>query len=65
MAARQAQYRGYKMKILRSDSGWRMEAIPPSPKLPYLQLFSFSVNVTSEEDPIKLVEEEIDRVLGS
>jgi hypothetical protein len=65
MAARQTQYRGYKIKILRSDSGWRIEATSPSPKVPCLQLFSFSVNVTSEEDAINLVEEEIDRVLDS
>jgi hypothetical protein len=65
MAARQTQYRGYKIKILRRDSGWRIEATPPSPKMPYLQLFSFSVNVTSEEDAINLAEHEIDRILES
>jgi hypothetical protein len=65
MSAHQLQYRGYKIKIIRSDRGWRIEAVPPSPGEPYLQLFSFSVNVASEEDAINLIQEEIDRGLES
>jgi hypothetical protein len=45
---------------MRSDSGWHIEALPPSPGEPYLQLFSFSADVASEEDAIRLIQNEID-----
>jgi hypothetical protein len=65
MPTHHLQYRGYKIKIMRSDSGWHMEALPPSPEEPYLQVFSFSVDVASEEDAIRLIQKEIDRSLGT
>jgi hypothetical protein len=57
------QYREYKIKIMRSDSGWHIEALPPSPGEPYLQLFSFSADVASEVDAIRLIQNAIDRSL--
>jgi hypothetical protein len=63
MPAHQLQYRGYKIKITRCDRGWRIEAVPPSPRESYLQLFSFSDDVATEEDAISLIQEEIDKVL--
>jgi hypothetical protein len=65
MPAHQLQYRGYKIKIIRCDRGWRIEAVPPSPREPYLQLFSPSEDVATEEDAITLIREKIDGVLKS
>jgi hypothetical protein len=56
-------YRGYKIKIMRRDSDWHIEALPASPSYPYLQLFSFSVDVGSDQDAIKLIQNAIDRSL--
>ena len=63
MPTHHLQYRGYKIKIMRRDAGWHIEAIPRSPAEPYLQLFSFSIDVASEEDAIRLIQKEIDRGL--
>jgi hypothetical protein len=60
MPAHHLQYRGYKVKIMRSETGWHIEAVPRTPREPYLQLFSFSVDVVSEEDAISLIQKEID-----
>jgi hypothetical protein len=48
---------------MRSDSGWHIEALPSSPVEPYLQMFSFSVDVASEENAITLIKNAIDRSL--
>jgi hypothetical protein len=56
-------YRGYKIKIMRRDSGWHIEALPPSPAYRYLQLFSFSMDIASEADAIRLIQNAIDRSL--
>jgi hypothetical protein len=65
MSTHHLQYRGYKIKIMRRDSGWYIEALPPSPEEPYLQFFSFSVDVASEEDAISLIQNAIDRSLAT
>jgi hypothetical protein len=62
---RELQYRDYRIKIMRSDRGWRIEAAPRSPGKPIIQLFSFSEDIVSEQDAISLAQREIDKVLES
>jgi hypothetical protein len=64
MLAHHLQYRGYKIKIMRSETGWHIEAVPRTPGEPYFQLFSFSADVASEQDAIHLIQKEIDRGQG-
>lgn len=40
MPAHHLQYRGYKIKIMRSETGWDIKAVPRTPLEPYFQLFS-------------------------
>ena len=54
MPHHELQYRDYRLKIMRSDRGWRIEAAPRSPGKPIIQLFSFSEDIVSEEDAISL-----------
>ena len=62
MPTHHLQYRGYKIKIMRRDAGWHIEAIPRSPAEPYLQsVFFFLDRFASEEDAIRLIQKEIDR----
>src|SRR5262245_58488920 len=37
MLPQHLEYRGYKIRIMRSDTGWHIQALPRSPPEPYLQ----------------------------
>jgi hypothetical protein len=61
--ARELRYRDYRIKIMRSDRGWQIEAVPLSRGKTILQLFSFSDDIASDEDAIGLARSEIDKIL--
>ena len=61
---READYRGYKIKMQRRDLCWIVSVSPTRPELPILERYSFPTFTQSAREAIAQAKRRVDRVLS-
>jgi len=61
---REAEYRGYKIKMERRDLCWSVRVSPTRPDLPIIARYSFRTITQSERAAIAQAKQRVDRALS-